>query len=161
MTASHDLCAEVLAECAAALPGWRDLSVDDVDFDDPKGFSSFTMGVRPRVEVDPAAVLYRRLEGKENAILDFEAERAVFLTLADAGIAAECLHYDDRSRIEGFHRGRSLTADDLQNDDVLAGIAGQLHRFHQLDPGVLPDASFFELLHEKWGPMARRAPCRR
>lgn len=153
---SAALRAEVLAECQAALPGWSRLAVDDVDFDEPKGFSSFTMGVRPRVPVEPPAVLYRRLEGKENAILDFEAERSVFLLLGSAGIAAECLHYDDRCRIEAFHRGRSLTAADLSSPAVLTGIAGQLHRFHQLEPHVLPSGTFFELLHERWGPMAER-----
>ena len=155
-SASAALLAEVLAECQAALAGWAALSVDDVDFDDPKGFSSFTMGVRPRIAVEPPAVLYRRLEGKENAILDFDAERSVFLLLGSAGIAAECLHYDDRCRIEAFHRGRSLTAGDLASREVLAGIAGQLHRFHQLEPSGLPERTFFELLHEQWGPMARR-----
>ena len=110
------------------LPGWSRLAVGDVDFDEPKGFSSFTMGVRPRLPVEPPAVLYRHLEGKENAILDFEAERSVFLLLGSAGIAAECLHYDDRCRIEAFHRGRSLTAGDLSSPEVLTGIADTIEK---------------------------------
>lgn len=53
-------------------PEWAELSVADFEFDDPRGFSSFTMGIRSTKPVQPVAVLYRRLEGKDNAILDFE-----------------------------------------------------------------------------------------
>ena len=149
--------ADVLARCQRALPGWRDLTVADVDFDAPKGFSSFTMGVRPRVVVDPPAVLYRHLEGKENAILDGDAETRVYLMLSDAGIAAECLHVDEVCRIEAFHVGRTATADDVFDPRVQRGVAAELHRLHQLEPPAgVPDASFFELLHAKWGPMVRR-----
>jgi thiamine kinase-like enzyme len=145
----------VLAHCQAVLPAWRGLTVDDFDFDDPKGFSSFTMGVRARVPVDPPAVLYRHLAGKENAILDFQAEKEVFLLLARAGIAARCLHYGADYRIEEFYRGRPLTADEIFDPDVQQQIAGELYRLHQLEPENLPDATFFELLHEQWGTMAR------
>lgn len=88
----------VLDHCRSVFPGWTDLSVDDVDFDDPKGFSSFTIGVKPRPAVDPPAAFYRRLTGKENAILDYEAEKRVFLTLGDVAIAAPCLAYHDDFR---------------------------------------------------------------
>jgi len=152
---NHDVRAEVLSECRAALPAWRGLTIDDVDFDDPKGFSSFTMGVRPRVAVDPPAVLFRRLAGKENAILDFDTERDVFLLLGNAGIAARCLHYDDSCRIEEFYRGRTLTADDVFDPDIQRGVAAELYRFHQLEPHGLPDGTFFELLTEQWGELAR------
>lgn len=145
----------MLGRCQAAIPSWRHLSVDDFDFDDPKGFSSFTIGVRARPPVDPAAVLYRRLAGKENAILDFETERRVFLFLGAAGIAAPCLHYDRHCRIETFYRGRTLTADDVFDPVLQRGIARQLYRLHQLDPGGLPDATFFELLTGQWGDLAR------
>jgi thiamine kinase-like enzyme len=137
------------------LPGWRSLTVDQVEFDDPKGFSSFTMGVRPRVQVEPPAVLYRQLAGKQNAILDFATERSVFLALAEAGIAAACLHYDETCRIEQFYRGRSLTADDVFDLDVQRGVAAELHRFHQLRPDGLPDQTYFELLTERWHELAR------
>ncbi len=149
----HD---EVLQRCRAVLPGWSDLTVGDVDFDPPKGFSSFTMGVRPRVDVDPPAVLYRHLVGKENAILDAATERDVFVLLGDHEIAAHCHHVDETCRIEAFHRGRTLTAGDVRNPDILRGIAGELHRFHQLEPADLPDATFFELLHRQWGAVADR-----
>ena len=79
---------DVFKLCQEVLPGWRALNIDQFDFDDPKGFSSFTMGIRCHRSANPPAVLYRQLEGKENAILDFEAEKSVFLTLADHGIAA-------------------------------------------------------------------------
>ena len=148
----HD---EVLARCRAALPGWRELTVADVEFDAPKGFSSFTMGVRPLVAVDPPAVLYRHLAGKENAILDAAAERDVFLLLGEHHIAAHCYHADDVCRIEEFYTGRTLTADDLTDHEVLGKIADQLYRFHQIEPGGLPAPTFFELLHARWGPMAR------
>ena len=146
---------EVLNRCQAALPGWRGLTVDDFDFDDPKGFSSFTMGIRARRNVEPAAVLYRHLAGKENAILEFAEERAVFLLLGDQRIAARCHHYDGTCRIEEFYEGRTLTPDDLFQPDVQQGIATELHRLHRLQPEGLPSKTFFELLHDKWGPMAR------
>lgn len=147
--------AEVLHRCQEAIPSWQHLTVADFDFDDPKGFSSFTIGVRARQPVDPPAVLYRELAGKQNAILDFETERSVFLRLGEEGIAARCLHYDEHFRIETFYRGRTLTADDVFDPGLQRGIADELHRFHQLDPRGLPDATFFELLTEKWGPLAR------
>ena len=149
-----DVREEVLDRCRAALPGWRQLDIGQVDFDPPKGFSSFTMGVRPRVAVEPPAVLYRHLEGKENAILEADAERAVFLLLGEHDVAARCWYVDRTCRIEAFHRGRTLTAADLRDHDILRGIAGELHRLHRLEPDGLPDATFFELLHAKWGPMA-------
>ena len=90
---------EIFAQCRAALPGWERLSIDDVDFEAPKGFSSITVTIRPRQPAEPPAVFYRRLEGKENAILDAAAERNVFLLLGDAGIAAECLHYGESFRL--------------------------------------------------------------
>ncbi len=147
---------EVLARCQDALPSWRGLTVDDFEFDDPKGFSSFTMGVRAKVPLDPPAVLYRQLAGKENAILDFAAERDVFLRLGNAGIAARCLAYKDEYRIEEFYDGRTLEAADVFDPDVQRKIATELHRLHQLEPEGLPEPTFFELLHEKWGPMARQ-----
>ena len=146
----------IFAQCQPLFPGWAALSSDDFEFDDPKGFSSFTMGVRAQVAATPAAVLYRRLAGKENAILDFDAEKSVFLTLGQAGIAAHCHHYDENCRIEAFYQGRSLTAEDLFDADNLRQIANQLYRLHQLQPAGLPRQGFFELLHDKWSPIARR-----
>jgi len=145
----------VLARCQAALSSWRGLTVDDFDFDEPKGFSSFTMGVRAQAALDPPAVLYRQLAGKENAILDFEREKEVFVLLGEAGIAARCLYYGDDYRIEEFYQGRTLTADDVFDPGVQRRIASELYRLHQLEPANLPGATFFELLHEQWGPMAR------
>jgi thiamine kinase-like enzyme len=145
----------VLDRCRAVFAQWRALSADDFEFDEPKGFSSFTMGIRSLVDVEPPAVLYRGLEGKENAILDFDTERDVFLLLGEHSIAARCLHYDETSRIEEFYDGRTLSPTDLKDPDVLKGIATELFRFHQLDSVDLPDRTFFELLHEKWGRLAR------
>jgi thiamine kinase-like enzyme len=113
------------------------------------------MAIRCLRDVDPPAVLYRRLEGKENAILDFESEREIFLLLGEHGIAARCLHYDEASRIEEFYQGRTLTPTDLKDSSVLRGIATELFRFHQLEPAALPGETFFELLHAKWEPLAR------
>lgn len=146
---------DVLEHCRTVFEQWRPLTSDDFEWDEPKGFSSFTMGIRCLEDVDPPAVLYRRLRGKENAILDFAAERRIFLFLGDHQIAARCLHYDDSCRMEEFYDGRTLTRDDLKRSDVLKGIATELHRFHQLEPAGLPDKTFFELLHDKWGPLAR------
>lgn len=152
--------ASVLGRCRAVFPDWRALPTKDLaknfEWDDPKGFSSFTMAIRCRVYgVDPPAVLYRELAGKENAILDFATEREVFLFLGEHGIAAPCLHYDETCRVEGFYDGRTLTRHDLKDSGVLRGIAVELHRFHRLEPDGLPDESFFELLHDKWAPLAR------
>lgn len=148
--------ATALARCQEVFPGWRGLGLDDFDFADPKGFSSFTMGIRARpAGIDPPAVLYRHLAGKENAILDFDSERAVFLLLGSHEIAAHCHHYDDTCRIEEFYEGRTLTADEVFDPEIQEGIAAELWRFHQLDPAGLPEATFFELLHDQWGEMAR------
>lgn len=146
---------DVFKLCQRVLPEWQPLSIDEFDFDDPKGFSSFTMGIRCHHSANPPAVLYRRLEGKENAILDFDAEKSVFLTLADHGIAASCYYYDRSCRIESFYPGRTLTAEDLKEPDNLRQIAGQLHRLHQLRPDGLPARSFFTMMFEKWGRLAR------
>ena len=67
--------ARILRQCQKLFPEWYALSMADFEFDDPRGFSSFTMGILSTKPVRPAAVLYRRLEGKENAILDFETEK--------------------------------------------------------------------------------------
>ncbi|MCP4047149.1 MAG: phosphotransferase [Gammaproteobacteria bacterium] len=127
----------------------------DFEFDDPKGFSSFTMGIRCKRPIEPSAVLYRHLEGKENAILAFETEKNVFLTLGQHNIAAHCHYYDQSCRIEAFYYGRTLTVEDLKDPDNLRQIADQLYRFHQLTPPGLPKQSFFEMLHEKWGELAK------
>lgn len=154
-TADDEVLEIVMRRCQEAIPSWRSLSIGDFDFDDPKGFSSFTIGVRANQPVDPPAVLYRQLEGKENAILDFEDERRVFLALGEAGIAAQCLHYDRQCRLESFYSGRTLTADDVFDPVLQRGVADQLHRLHQLEPGSVPDRTFFELLAERWSPLAR------
>ena len=146
----------IFEQCQALFPQWATLAIDDFEFDDPKGFSSFTMGIRARVPAEPAAVLYRRLEGKENAILDFETEKNVFLTLARQGIAAHCHYYDEGCRIEAFYSGRSLLAEDLFETDNLRQIANQLYRLHQLRPVGLPEQGFFELMQDKWGRIAKR-----
>ncbi|MDH3634262.1 MAG: phosphotransferase [Gammaproteobacteria bacterium] len=148
--------ARIFRQCQELFPEWSTLSIADFEFDDPKGFSSFTMGIRSNRPVQPGAVLYRRIEGKENAILDFETEKEVFLTLGAHDIAAHCHYYDKTCRIEAFHRGRSLIADDLFDPDTLRQIANQLYRFHQLMPTGLPRQSFFEMLHHKWGKLAKR-----
>ena len=146
---------EVLDECRALLPGWAELTPADVHFEPPKGFSSFTMVLRPRVPVDPPGVLYRRLEGKENAILDGPMERNVFLALGEAGIAARCLHHDPNRRLEELYSGRTLTGRELFDPEILRKIAAPLYRLHHMEPPPLPSRSFFELLHDKWGPQAR------
>ena len=71
---------QVFKQCQSLFPEWQALSISDFLLDDPKGFSSFTIGVRCKKLVEPPAVLYRRLAGKDNAILDFSAEKEVFLT---------------------------------------------------------------------------------
>lgn len=146
---------DVLVRCQAVLPGWRDLWVEDFEFDDPKGFSSFTMGVRAKRPADPQAVLYRHLDDKENAILDAAVEREVFVMLGEHGIAARCLHADDTCRIEEFFTGRTLVRDDVFDPEIQRGIANELHRLHQLEPPNLPDQPFFELLHRHWGTLGR------
>lgn len=152
----HDL---VLERCQAAFPEWRELTTADVLFDEPKGFSSVTMGVRVRPElaegVSPPAVLYRQLEGKENAILDFAAEKELFLLLGNAGVAAHCYHYDTDYRLEEFYVGRTLTADEVLDPEIQRGVADALFRMHQLTPANLPNESFFELLFKQWGAIAR------
>lgn len=149
--------AEVLSICQRHLSGWRGLTVADFDIAGPKGFSSFTMALRCRRDgVDPGGVFFRRLAGKENAILDFEAERGVFLALGDADIAARCLHYSRGHRLEALYDGRTLTREDLRDPANLRGIAAELHRFHALSPGGLPRDTFFERLHDRWGRLARR-----
>ncbi len=144
--------------CQRLFPEWADLSISDFQFDDPKGFSSFTMGIRSKESIrppHPPAVLFRRLEDKENAILDYGAEREVFLALGANGIAAQCYHYDRECRIEAFYQGRTLLAADLFAAETLRRIADQLYRLHQLRPPSLPGKMFFELLHAKWGRLAK------
>ncbi len=147
--------ANIFRQCQKLFPEWADYSLVDFTFDDPKGFSSFTMGIRAKKKVEPTAVLYRRLEGKENAILDFETEKDVFLTLGAHNIAAHCYYYDENDRIEAFYRGRTLEAEELFEPENLRGIANELYRFHQLKPASLPKVGFFEMVHNKWGQMAR------
>lgn len=114
------------------------------------------MGIRCRVPVNPPAVLYRRLEDKNNAILDFDTEKSVFLALAENGIAAHCYYYDRTCRVEEFYRGRTLLPADLFKPDVLRQIADRLYRLHQLTPEGLPQRPFFDLMFEKWGGLARQ-----
>ena len=147
--------AEIFKQCQKLFPEWATLPVADFTFDDPKGFSSFTMGIRSKKRVKPAAVLYRRLEGKENAILDFETEKEVFLTLGAHRIAAHCYYYDETCRIESFYQGRTLQAEELFEPETLRKIANELYRFHQIKPPNLPQTMFFELLHNKWGQIAK------
>jgi thiamine kinase-like enzyme len=148
--------AEIFRQCQKLFPEWAARPMSDFEFDDPKGFSSFTMGIRSQLPLQPAAVLYRRLEGKDNAILDFATEKEVFLTLGRQDIAAHCYYYDKTCRIESFYQGRTLTADDLFEPDNLRQIADQLYRFHQLKPPGLPQQVFFEMLHDKWGRIAKK-----
>ncbi|MGI9351394.1 MAG: phosphotransferase [Rhizobiaceae bacterium] len=145
----------IFEQCQNLFPEWAKLSISDFDLDDPKGFSSFTMGIRCKVPANPPAVLYRRLEGKDNAILDFDMEKEVFLTLGANKIAAHCHHYDETCRIEAFYQGRTITAEDLFDAETLRKIANELFRFHQLKPPALPPDDFFTLLHDKWGQIAR------
>ncbi len=144
-----------MKQCRELFPEWRKLAEADFDCADPKGFSSFTMGIQAGASVRPEAVFYRRLADKENAILDFDTEREVFLTLGAEGIAAHCHHYDDHCRIEAFYRGRTLEAAELFETENLRRIANELHRLHRLTPTGLPERSFWDLSHEKWGRLAR------
>jgi len=146
---------KIFEQCQKLFPEWAALSMVDFTFDDPKGFSSFTMGIRSKKAVQPTAVLYRRLEGKENAILDFETEKEVFLTLGAHSIAAHCHYYDETCRIETFYQGRTLRAEELFEPENLHQIANELYRFHQLKPPNLPQKMFFELLHNNWGRIAK------
>ena len=146
---------EIFAQCQNLFPEWSSLTIDDFDFDDPKGFSSFTMGIRSKKHVQPAAILYRQLEGKENAILDFETEKSVFLTLGEHNIAAKCHYYDHHCRYETFYQGRSLYAEELYDPEILRKIANELYRFHHLKAPALPQKIFFELMHDKWGKLAQ------
>jgi thiamine kinase-like enzyme len=151
-----DIRAGVFSKCQNLFPTWSMLSMEDFEFDDPKGFSSFTMGIRSVKPAEPEAVFYRRLAGKENAILDFETEKEVFLLLGAHDIAAHCHYYDKACRIEAFYQGRTLTSEDLSEPENLRQIANQLFRFHHLKPPCLPKQSFFDLLHDKWGRLAQR-----
>ncbi|MCP4271699.1 MAG: phosphotransferase [Gammaproteobacteria bacterium] len=147
---------QIFKHCQELFPEWASLSINDFTFDKPKGFSSFTMGIRAKKDVDPPAILYRRLEGKENAILDFETEKQVFLTLGKNNIAAHCHYYDNQCRFESFHQGRSLYAEELFEADNLKKIANELYRFHHLERPELPNTLFFELMHHKWGNLAKK-----
>lgn len=147
--------AEIFEQCQQLFPEWAECSMEDFDFDDPKGFSSFTIGIRSKKPVQPPAVLYRRLEGKENAILDYGTEKEVFLMLGAENIAAHCYYYDETCRIEAFYQGRTLLAEELFEPENLRKIANELYRFHQLKPPSLPQEIFFELLHDKWGQLAK------
>ncbi len=147
---------KIFKQCQELFPEWSALTIEDFDFDDPKGFSSFTMGIRSKKTVQPAAILYRQLEGKENAILDFETERNVFLKLSENKIAAFCPYYDENCRYEAFYQGRSLYAEELFDPETLKAIANELYRFHHLTPPTLPEKVFFELLHDKWGNLAKK-----
>ncbi len=146
---------KIFQHCQQLFPEWASLNKDDFDFDAPKGFSSFTMGIRSKLEVTPVAILYRQLEGKENAILDYEVEKNVFLTLGEHNIAAHCPYYDEHCRYEAFYQGRSLYAEELFIPEVQKQIANELYRFHHLTPPVLPKENLFELLHKKWGQLAQ------
>ncbi len=148
--------ASIFQLCQELFPEWAELSMDEFTFADPKGFSSFTMGIQSLRPVEPEAVLYRRLEGKENAILDFETEKEVFLTLGVNDIAAHCHHYDKSCRIESFYQGRTLRAEELFEPEYLRKIADQLYRFHHIDAPALPSEPFFELLHAHWGRLAKQ-----
>ncbi len=147
---------EIFTLCQEIFPEWRQLACEDFDFDKPKGFSSFTMGIRCRKPVHPSAILYRRLEGKKNAILDFDTEKSVFLTLGENNIAAFCHFYDRSCRIEEFYNGRTLLPADLFEPDTLRQIADRLYRLHQLSPIGLPQKPFFDMMHEKWGQLAQQ-----
>ena len=148
--------AKIFRQCQRLFPEWAARSITDFEFDDPKGFSSFTMGIRSNRPTRPVAVLYRSFEGKENAILDFETEKEVFLMLGAHDIAAHCHYYDKTCRIESFYQGRTLVAEDLFEAENLRQIADQLYRFHQLKPPGLPQQTFFEMLHIKWGQLAKQ-----
>ena len=104
---------KIFEQCQKVFPAWAGLMIEDFDFDEPKGFSSFTMGIRSKKQVEPTAVLYRKLEGKENGILDFEIEKEVFLMLGEHEIAAKCHYYDEVCRIEEFYRGSTLRAEEI------------------------------------------------
>ena len=71
----------ILEKCKEFLPTWISFSVDDFTFDPPKGFSSFSVGVHCKNEVVPKSVMYRKLDCKDNAILDFNIEKHVFVAL--------------------------------------------------------------------------------
>ena len=147
--------ASIFELCQTLFPEWAERSLADFTFDNPKGFSSFTMGIRAKMKIHPAAVLYRHLDGKENAILDFATEKQLFLMLGAQQIAAHCYHYDETCRIEAFYQGHTLAAHELFEAENLRQIANELYRFHQLKPDNLPQKAFFELLHEKWGRIAK------
>lgn len=147
--------AKIFKQCQTLFPEWINATKDDFVFDAPKGFSSFTMGIRAKIDISPKAILYRQLEGKENAILDYDTEKEVFLTLGENKIAAFCPYYDEHCRYETFYQGRSLREEDLFIPDNLRQIANQLYKFHQLSPPSLPQTSFFDLLHKKWGKIAK------
>ena len=140
--------AEIFKQCQKLFPEWVNSSIADFDFDDPKGFSSFTMGIRSKKAVQPTAVLYRRLEGKENAILDYETEKELFLMLGAHNIAAHCHYYDETCRIEAFYQGRTLQAKELFEPENLRKIGNELYRFHQLKP----TACRKEYNQDLWGP---------
>lgn len=147
---------EILSRCRAALPGWQGLPDDAFTMEAPKGFSSFTLSIRCTVPAaEPPAVLYRQLTDKDNAILDGPLEREVFLQLVQADIAPHCYHYSADCRLESFYEGRTLTREDVRDPDALRGIANALYRYHRLPAEHLPEANFFTLLHQKWGPLAR------
>ncbi len=98
-----DVMRQALSRCQAVLEAWRGLGIEDFSFAEPKGFSSFTMGIRCNREgLEPRAALYRHLATKDNAILNFDNEKAVFLALSEAGIAPQCYAYDTTCRIEAF-----------------------------------------------------------
>lgn len=147
---------KILRICQNVIPAWKELTVSDFDFDDPKGFSSFTMGVRCKNQnIEPKAILYRQLEGKENAILDFETEKEIFILLGENDVAAHCLYYDDHCRIEAFYQGRTLEVADLFKPENLKKIANRLYKFHQVQPKNLPSKGLFELIHDQWGVLAK------
>ena len=97
---------------SALFPERQPLSAEQFDFDDPKGFHHSQWVFEARVAVQLPAVLYRKLAGKENAILDFATERDVFCWRR-----ADCrpLLLPRRDLSDwAFYDGRTLSAEDLK-----------------------------------------------
>ena len=129
----------VFQKCQGLFSGWAAMSIEDFEFDDPKGFSSFTMGVRSlKPELNLLPCFTGTLMVKRTPYWILRPTREVFLTLSQHEIAAHCHHYDETCRIEAFYQGRTLAMEDLWEPENLRQIADQLYRFHQLRPASLP-----------------------
>jgi hypothetical protein len=147
--------AAIFKKCRQYFPSWQGLSIDDFTFDPPKGFSSFTMGIRANQPSIRPLFSIAAWRAKKTPSLILRRKKRFFLPLGSTTSPRIVTSTSGNFGWRLFITAVPCKQQNCSNRKSCRKSRVELYRFHQLSPPELPQTLFWDLLFAKWGALAQ------